>query len=946
MRKHNRLRVKLRKAQSSKSKRNNDKCFRKDPYGYAQKLFNGSQKAASPTFTKEDCEKHFRDTYHDEGRDHSYIPLTGMKRPEFPTHLFDLTKPKLGNLVKVVSKKRNGAAAGLNGLGYVPYKKCPSILKVQLLIFLKIWTTKEVPEDWARAYMVLLSKSDILDSVSEFRPIALTNCNGKIFFSVLSNRMESYFVQNSYIKRSVQKGFLSGVSGCLEHSFALWEALREAKESRRQIVSTWIDLANAYGSVRHNLIQFALWWYHVPDFVQSLIFDYYNKLCAKVTTKEWETGFFLFDIGLFQGCVLSTILFDAVFNLLLDFLSPRDDLGFVCAGVQALSKAYADDLTLTTRSPEDNQIALDTTVEWLDWTVTMKAKPSKCYHIAMKIFDRRTKQKDKQYVQYSPQLTYSAFDAKLFIKGIPVKFIVNLEQNDTFKQRHFKFLGRNIDVSVEETLVKAKLKTAIINDLAIVSKDHLNGYSKCWLYQHYIISKLAWPFLIHDFCRSFVTELQPTVNATLRKWAGLFKSADEGALYRSRAHFGLNMTSITAQFERMQVVKSDLLKHSIDTDIVKIYEARLEQEKAQSLWRASTHHELCVEVEAFQRRFKGQHHRQGLGNGNYNQDPTPPERRKAVSAIVSQLHGEAHHQHAVGLSLQSAWTTWPDNVQPFDLSWKNLIWKGQAFTLIKFVLNSTINTNITPVLRKLFNYWTHDKCSNCGQEKCTLHHIISGCQTALQQGRYTWRHDSVLNTMLPHLQAFIDKCNEKRVHRVIPPITKSFVREGETSTFKPNPRQRLGILHQAADWQIQVDFDNQAVFPPTICPCQQRPDVVIWSEVEKIVILGELTCPAEEGVVAAYTRKEKRYRDLLNHINDETAWTAHLFPFEVCARGCVAFSFRKFLNKLGLPNQTVNQACHDVSTVVAKCSYFIYLSVDVKAWNKSRTLLSTDISDQ
>jgi hypothetical protein len=31
---------------------------------------------------------------------------------------------------------------------------------------------------------------------------------------------------------------------------------------------------------------------------------------------------------------------------------------------------------------------------------------------------------------------------------------------------------------------------------------------------------------------------------------------------------------------------------------------------------------------------------------------------------------------------------------------------------------------------------------------------------------------------------------------------------------------------------------------------------------------------------------------------------------------------------------------------VAKCSYFIYLSVDVKAWNKSRTLLSTDISDQ
>jgi len=53
------------------------------------------------------------------------------------------------------------------------------------------------------------------------------------------------------------------------------EALREAKESTRQIVVTWIDLANAYGSVRHNLIQFALNWYHVPLVIQELIFDYY-----------------------------------------------------------------------------------------------------------------------------------------------------------------------------------------------------------------------------------------------------------------------------------------------------------------------------------------------------------------------------------------------------------------------------------------------------------------------------------------------------------------------------------------------------------------------------------------------------------------------------------------------------------------------------------------------
>ena len=75
---------------------------------------------------------------------------------------------------------------------------------------------------------------------------------------------------NNYIRRESQKGFLFGLPGCLEHSFTLFEALRDAKENQRQIIVAWIDLANAYGSVRHNLIQFSLNWFHVPVSIKSL----------------------------------------------------------------------------------------------------------------------------------------------------------------------------------------------------------------------------------------------------------------------------------------------------------------------------------------------------------------------------------------------------------------------------------------------------------------------------------------------------------------------------------------------------------------------------------------------------------------------------------------------------------------------------------------------------
>jgi hypothetical protein len=112
---------------------------------------------------------------------------------------------------------------------------------------------------------------------------------------------------NNFIKNT-QKGFKAETPGCLEHSFAMFEALLDAKQSQRQVVVAWLDLKNAYGSVRHNLIQFALARFHVPLIIRELIFDYYEKICAHIRSKDWQTPFFFFDIGLFQGCVLSCIL--------------------------------------------------------------------------------------------------------------------------------------------------------------------------------------------------------------------------------------------------------------------------------------------------------------------------------------------------------------------------------------------------------------------------------------------------------------------------------------------------------------------------------------------------------------------------------------------------------------------------------------------------------------
>ena len=99
------------------------------------------------------------------------------------------------------------------------------------------------------------------------------------------------------------------VAGCIEHSTLIFEALKEAKEEYQSICLAMLDFANAYGSIRHNLIHFAMEWYHFPPWLCKLIFCYYDRIFAFVVTKNLSTDFFALQIGLCQGCCMSVIIF-------------------------------------------------------------------------------------------------------------------------------------------------------------------------------------------------------------------------------------------------------------------------------------------------------------------------------------------------------------------------------------------------------------------------------------------------------------------------------------------------------------------------------------------------------------------------------------------------------------------------------------------------------------
>jgi hypothetical protein len=947
LRKHSALSRAVRRKTRARESRAAANAFKKDPNDFASKLFKGQGASATPQFSEEQAKQYFAKTYRDENRNFQYTALKGMVRPPPPKHAIQIRPPTVLQLLASAKRKRNGAAAGLDAMTYVVYKKLPCTMTFLHRLGVEMWNRCQVADDWAQAFMALLKKGSLLEDlekVEEFRPITMTATLGKIWLSTLSTNLQRFLVKNSYIPRKIQKGFLSGISGCVEHTFMLFEAMKEAKEAKRQMVVAWLDLANAYGSVRHNLVQFALEWYHVPKRICKLVFDYYEKLMAKVVTKGWSTDFFLFDIGLFQGCVLSSILFICVFQLLIDFLAPhREECGFKFdqAAMKALTEAYADDLALIAKDAAAAQTVTDETQKWLEWTDTMKAKPRKCICMGMKQFDKRIKPNGavSKYVPVRQDVQYSLFNPKLFIAGKKMIFILQPNKG-AFKGTHFKFLGRWICHNLKEIDVKRKIRSELEADLKLVESSKVNGLMKLWLYQFGILSHLAWPFLIHDLDISFAKNLQTTAQRYLKKWSGVNRTVDPGVMYRTRKNLGLQLTAVSDHYVNMQVIKCQQLATSLDPAVRRVWVSKTDKEqKMTQHFRASQLNTVASAQVELNTKFAGQVGRQGLGSGNYNNDPSAKDKRKMVAQAARSFAEDERMAHAVQLSQQGCWTKWHEKVVPFDLSWKNLIY-GPGPHVIKFVLNATVNWLDTPDNLRKWGYKTKEHCCICFAENCTIHHIISNCGVSLTQKRYTWRHDSILLGLRPILEELVanaNKVNAKSV-KARPPLFANFVAAGEHKT--PPKVSKPSLLSMTNDWRLLIDFgDDRIVFPPLICATPLRPDIVLWSYGIRQVIMIELTCPAEEGIEPAQERKKARYFDLKCQCQDAN-WSPTLLTIEVGARGYVADTVPICLKRLGLSPRKTRQVCKTLADIVSRCTYTIFLARKSKTWAQQRPLLS------
>ena len=191
----------------------------------------------------------------------------------------------------------------------------------------------------------------------------------------------------------------------------------------------------------------------------------------------------------------------------------------------------------------------------------------------------------------------------------------------------------------------------------------------------------------------------------MRRWFELPISAILSSLIISKSNYGLNLILPSTKFIQCQYIIRSALKTSPNSDI-------------KSLWLDSDN----------------------FTNIQYDQYRNTKQVLKSI---------QTHHHHRITSILTSQGLV-ISSILKYGSKTTTKLWSSVQQGMTKTIFNFTLKyLNNTLATRKNLSKWSiaqSSACSFCLQSE-TLEHIVSSCKLYLEHDRYTWRHDSVLNSI-------------------------------------------------------------------------------------------------------------------------------------------------------------------------------------------------------
>ena len=871
-------------------------------------------------------------------------------------HEFDISPITPGAIKRMLRKCKSNSTPGPDGISYHHLKKLPSTHHFLATLYTKILTTSQLcPPAWGSGKIILIHKKGDNSSPANYRPIVLSSTVGKLLHKFIASRLEEFCLANGIIDSSLQKGFLTGINGTMEHIFAVSTLIDHACSNGLPVSMTFIDLRNAFGSISHQLVNDILAHLKIPEFVRLYIRDAYTHLQAYVSTKKWLTPLFSITRGVFQGDTMSPIIFLMSFNPVIRLAQSLKYPGFTfripIPNSEDLPETGSTIYTLWNEPSSDEppgwyRCAISgymadgtallsypdgkcESVQLSETTWTFARKSAKKYrlqntpppnfvpvsHKSTTKYRDSTEHKVKGFAddltiinssKHAHKQALSEIDTKCLDLDLHIRpdkcvsfsfnsskvdrsFTVPLESGNTsnISDRGVRFLGRILMGTSNLTCSNSSntLITTFRTSLQALDTRPIRGEYKLWIYKHYLAPSTHFYLAVNPTSITAIKKVEAFATKALKKWLKLPRNATQATLYHPKV---LNMPHYSSL--KVKAKLSFLVAIDQSTD-------QLIQELKPLLSVPIIRKGLDIPPKC-----------SSILDRAKESITTLPGIKKHCNKQLESIATRHWDDHLNTLQVQKKFS---DIValEKENRSWKKIMNNGLTSGQLSFLLRAGSDTLPTPMNLRRMRIQHDSRCPLCKAPRPTTAHILNGCHVALNQGRYTWRHDSVLSSLSHSLS------------RLLP------------STYK---------LFADLDG-LRAEDNPPTTIPPTVLTTSLRPDLVILENQNSIRML-ELTVPTNtpEGLRNARDRKQNKteYGILCVDLEDK-GWIVSYDTIEIGSLGHYTSSASEAVI-LTLPLehiQSTKRILQEAAKTAISCSQQIFLAHKLPDWNPTRPLI-------
>lgn len=331
-------------------------------------------------------------------------------------------------------------------------KKFPLRLVVKILNLIVL--LERVPKCLKRSKTIFIPKGNTPDTPRDFRPISIASILLRTFNKIIAKRILHCITFDHR-----QRAFMPR-DGCAENAMLLDTLLKESRSVKRPLFIALLDMANAFGSVAHEVIVRALVCKRVDRVMVEYVRDLYRGFETRLVSRGKEVPVEV-RRGILQGDPLSPVLFNMVIDQVLKRIPER--IGYTMSSGHLINgMAFADDLNAIAETEAGLQLSLNA-IEEAARPLGLRFNAKKCAIVAQRPVKKR----------YNNMVVEPVVDTNIMIGGVKVP---TLGKDDVFRYlgAHYNHRGiKNVEATLGTFLGRLRKSSLTVSQKLYVLRLHV-----------------------------------------------------------------------------------------------------------------------------------------------------------------------------------------------------------------------------------------------------------------------------------------------------------------------------------------------------------------------------------------------------------------------------------------------------------------------------------------